>query len=77
MINPKDIVLAGTIVSAGGPAVTIDGTLVSEDKDEDVYVNGIEIFTGPSDTSTTTVDGFLQPTSQGKSRILMRLLLDY
>lgn len=77
VIDPADIVLAGTTLSAGGPAVTIDGALVSEDRDEDIFVDGIEVFTGPHDPSTTTSDGFSQSRSRGKSCISPRILFDY
>lgn len=69
VIDPADVVLAGTTVSAGGLAVTIDGALVSEDRGEDVFVDGIEVLTGPRDTSTTTFDGASSTTSRGKSCI--------
>lgn len=55
VIDPAHIVLAGTTVSAGGPAVTIDGVIVSEDSEEDVFVDGVEVLTGSI--------GIVQPTS--------------
>lgn len=68
-IDPADIVLAGTTLSADGPAVTIDGAIVSEDRNEDVFVDGVEVFTELRDPSTTKLPSFLPPTSQGKSCI--------
>ena len=67
VINPANIVLAGTSVSVGGPAVTIAGAVVSEDKDEDVFVDGIEVLTGLTNTTEETLSSLLQSTSQSKS----------
>lgn len=48
------IILGGTTVSAGGPAVTLDGAIVFEDGNDDVFVNGVEVLTGPTATAKTS-----------------------
>ena len=52
-INPANIILGGTTVSAGGPAVTVDGAIVFEDGNDDVFVNDIEVLKGPTATAKT------------------------
>lgn len=66
-VDPADIVLGGTTVSAGGPAVTIGGAIVFEDRHEDLFVNGVEVLTGSPDIAKTTFGSLSQLRSQSKS----------
>lgn len=65
-INPAHVILGGTTVSAGGPAVTVDGAVVFEDGSDDVFVNGVEVLTGPTATAKTSISSSSQTTSSSK-----------
>ena len=62
-IDPANIILGGTAVSAGGPAVTVDGAVVFEDGNDDVFVNGVEVLTGPTATAKTSFGSSSRTTS--------------
>lgn len=66
VINPADIILHGTTVSAGGPAVTFDGDVVYEDGNEDIFVNGVEVLTGPTGIAKTAFSSSSKFTSQSR-----------
>ena len=68
VVDPTNIVLDRTTVSAGGPAVTIGGAVVSEDKEEDIFVDRVEVLTGPINTAETTFSNFRSSRSQRGSR---------
>lgn len=67
VVDPADIVLGGTTVSAGGPAVTIGGDVVFEDRHEDLFANGVEVLTGSPDIARTKFRSSSKLGSQSKS----------
>ena len=66
IVDPANIVLDGTTVSANGPAVTVGGNVVFEDGNEDVFVNGVEVLTGPTAITQTTSGTSSEWSSQSK-----------
>ena len=60
VVDPANIVLGSTTVSAAGPAVTIDGAIVSEDSNNDLFVDGVEVLTGPTNHVPTTFSSLSQ-----------------
>ena len=54
VVDPAKIVLASTTLSAAGPAVTMDGVVMSEDSNKDLFVDGVEVLIGPTHHVPTT-----------------------
>ena len=67
IFDPANIVLGSTTVSAAGPAVTIDGAIVSEDSNEDLFIDGVEVLTVPTNHVRTTSSSLSQSISQSES----------
>lgn len=60
VVDPTNIVLGSTTVSAAGPAVTIDGVVVFEDSNKDLFVDGVEVLTGPTNHVSTASSSLSQ-----------------
>lgn len=45
-VNPTDIILDGTRVVPGAPAVTVDGEVISADASGDLFARSTEILAG-------------------------------
>lgn len=65
-INPANVILGRTTVSAGGPAVTVDGAVVFEDRNDDVFVKGVEVLTGLTATVKTSFGSSPHTTSSSQ-----------
>ena len=46
VVDPSNVILDGTTISAGGPAVTVNNEPVSMDVADDLFVGPIEVLTG-------------------------------